>query len=213
MLLLPVTCVILAGGKSLRMGRDKRFLEVGGQGMLARTIAVCEPLFDDILLVSARPESCIETDHRVVHDLVPDCATLGGLYTGLSYSSHNYAFVVACDMPSIVPNLVRFIVDLINEQGATDYDVVIPKLSSGLQPTHAVYSKRCLPFIKAMLDSGNLKLQGICDHDKISVRYVYLDEIRRFDPHGRSFLNVNTPEELERARHDADVGDSSWRAG
>ena len=207
---LPATCVILAGGKSRRMGMDKRFLEVGGQAMLARTIAACETLFDDIMLVTAVPETPIETPHRVVHDIIPDCAALGGIYTGLSYASLDYGFVVACDMPWVQPDLVKFLVERVKEAA---YDVIIPKLQSGLQPTHAVYSKRCLPFLKEMLDRRDLKVQGLCDCDNVSVRYVSSGEIQKFDPHGRAFANVNTPEDLENARRDADLNRSSGRTG
>tara|TARA_B100000315_G_scaffold251271_1_gene285753 strand:+ start:7808 stop:8449 length:642 start_codon:yes stop_codon:yes gene_type:complete len=202
---LPATCIILAGGKSRRMGMDKRFLEVGGQGMLARIIAICETLFDDIVIVTAIPESTIQTRHRVVHDLVKNCATLGGIYTGLSYASLNYGFVVACDMPWVQPDLVKFIVERVEEPKETNYDVVIPKLQSGLQPTHAVYSKRCLPFLKKMIDQRDFRVTRICDYDSVSVRYICDDEIEKFDPSGRAFENVNTVEDLKNARGGEDT--------
>jgi len=205
---LPATCLILAGGKSRRMGSDKRFLEIGGQALLARTIAVCEGLFEEILIVTAVPETLIETQHKVVHDIIPGCATLGGIYTGLSYASLDYGFVVACDMPWVQPGLVKFLVECVHEPHGTAYDVIIPKLLSGLQPTHTVYSKRCLPFLKEMLDRRDLKVQALCDRDNLSVRYVTTDEIKEFDPHQRAFANINTPEDLENARRDADL----WRA-
>ena len=208
---LPASCVILAGGKSRRMGMDKRFLKVGGQAMLARTIAVCEGLFEDLMIVTAVPESSIETKHKVVHDIVPDSATLGGIYTGLSYANFHYGFVVACDMPWVQPDLVKFLVERVHEPHGTDYDVIIPKLQSGLQPTHAVYSKRCLPFLKEMLDRRDLKVQGLCDRDNVSVRYVSTDEIQQFDPYGRAFSNVNTLEDLKDVRRDADVDRSPFR--
>ncbi len=188
------------------MGLDKRFLEVGGQALLARTIAVCETLFEDIMIVTAVPEISIETRHKVIHDIVPDCATLGGIYTGLSSAALEHGFVVACDMPWLQPDLVKFIVELLHEPKKAGYDVIIPKSQSGLQPTHAVYSKRCLPLLKEMLDRRDLKVQGICDCDDVSVRYVSSDEIQPFDPHGRAFANLNTLEDFEDARRDADLG-------
>ncbi len=202
---LPATCVILAGGKSRRMGVDKRFIEVGGQALLARTIAVCETLFEDIMIVTAVPEASIKTQHSIVHDIVPDSATLGGIYTGLSYASRGYGFVVACDMPWLQPDLVKFLVELAQEPKEASYDVIIPKLQSGLQPAHAVYSKRCLPRLKEMLDRRDLKVQRLCHSKDLSVRYVSSDEIKRFDPRGRAFANVNTPEDLESARREADL--------
>ena len=202
---LPATCLILAGGKSRRMGLDKRFLEVGGQALLARTIAVCETLFEDIMIVAAVPETSIETRHTVIHDIIPDCATLGGIYTGLTHASLDYGFVVACDMPWLQPDLVKFLVELLHEPQEASYDIIIPKPQSGLQPTHAVYSKRCLPFLKEMLDRRDLRVQGLCDCGNVSVRYVSRDEIQPFDPHGRAFVNLNTPEDFEDARRDADL--------
>lgn len=213
MSLLPATCVILAGGKSRRMGVDKRFLEVGGQPMLTRAISVCEALFDNILIVTATQERLIETQHRVVHDIIRDCAVLGGIYTGLSYASLDDVFVVACDMPWLQPELVKFLVERVQEFATADYDVIIPKLPSGLQPTHAVYSKRCLPFLKKMLDSHNLKVQELCEDTNISVRYVSTQEIEKFDPHALAFANVNTPEDLQQARQVANFNHSSRRTG
>ena len=116
-------------------------------------------------------------------------------------------------MPWVQPDLVKFLVECVKEAA---YDVIIPKLQSGLQPTHAVYSKRCLPFLREMLDRRDLKVQGLCDCDNVSVRYVSTGEIEKFDPHGRAFTNVNTPqdlEDLEDARRDADLDRSPGRTG
>ena len=210
---LPATGIVLAGGKSQRMGKDKRFLMVGGEPMVARAIAICETLFDDIVIVTAVPETLIKTSHRVVHDIEPDCSALGGIYTGLSYASLHYGFVLACDMPWVSPSVVRFLIERVYEHKAVGYDVVIPRRDFGLEPTHAVYSKRCIPFLKKMIESRDFAIQKLCDVDDLSIRYVSSEEMHTFDPQGRSFVNVNTPSDLERAQQNADFDHSPWRTG
>ncbi|MBM4124387.1 MAG: molybdenum cofactor guanylyltransferase, partial [Nitrospira sp.] len=88
-----MTGILLAGGKSRRMGEDKRFLRLDGQTLLERTLAVLESLFTDIVVVVAEPvPQLARVSHRVVTDLIPNCATLGGLYTGLSVAQHPRSF-------------------------------------------------------------------------------------------------------------------------
>lgn len=191
-----LTGIILAGGKSLRMGQDKRFLEVGGQTLLDRAVAVVESLFPEILVVVAEPTLQLShLSHRVVTDLIPGCATLGGVYTGLSYASSSRVFATACDMPFLNRTVIEH---LATADPAAD--VVIVRLANGLQPLHAIYSKRCLPVLEQMARAGNLKLQEICNAEALSVRVIPEEELRPLDPHLLSFLNLNSPADLELAR-------------
>lgn len=191
-----VTGVLLAGGKSRRMGRDKRVLELEGTTLFARALSVLDGLFPEVLVAVAEalPEG-VEVPHRVVTDLIPDCAALGGLYTGLALAAHPRVFVAACDMPLLSAPLIRAMVE--RDPRA---DVVMASLSHGLQPMHAVYSKRCLPRLEAMARERNLTLQAMAQQEGLVVRIVPEDELRALDPHGLSFLNINTPADLELAR-------------
>ncbi len=188
--------IILAGGKSSRMGQDKRFIELGGRTLLDRSLEVFESLFSEILVVVAEATPQLaDLTHRVVTDLIPGCATLGGLYTGLSYASSSRVFAAACDMPFLNPKVVEYLVTI-----DPMADVVMVRLATGLQPLHAVYSKRCLPILERMARGGNLTLHEITDAEALSVRLIPEDELRSLDPHLLSFLNLNSPADLELAR-------------
>ena len=94
-----VTGILLAGGKSRRMGEDKRYLVVGEQTLLERGLSVLRSAFQEVLVVIAQDSPSLGVDARVVRDLVPDCGSLGGLYTGLIQATTPWIFAVACDMP------------------------------------------------------------------------------------------------------------------
>lgn len=186
---------VLAGGKSRRMGRDKLFIEVEGRGLLQRVLDVLELIFDDIMIVV----SATETDetlekfnwvrHRIVQDLIPDKASMGGLYTGLYYAKSDRVFAVGGDMPFLSRGLINYIIS------RDDYDIVIPHTSRGLHPLHAVYSRRCLPLIKVMIDEGDLSISSLaCKMNRYDVSE---EEIRRVDPDLTSLININTPGDLE----------------
>lgn len=191
-----MTGLLLAGGKSRRMGRDKRFLELGGRTLLERSLGVLEGLFAEVLLSVAEPlPEFRDLQARVVSDMVPDCATLGGLYTGLSSASHPRVFAAACDMPFLAPPLIRRMADL-----GRDADVVMVCLANGLQPMHAIYSKACLPHMERMLQAKNLRVQDLVSVSSLSVKVLSEEDVREADPKLLSFLNVNQPADLEFAR-------------
>jgi molybdopterin-guanine dinucleotide biosynthesis protein A len=185
------TGIILAGGKNLRMGKNKAFLEVNGQRIIDRTANLLRGIFDEVILVTNDPLDYLDLNLRTVTDLFPERGSLGGIYTGLFHASCAHAFVAACDMPFLQAALVRYLIDL-----SPGFDIVIPRTDDGFQPLHAVYSQRCLPFIEDLLRRDILKI--IDFFPKVKKREVPAEEIRRFDPGIRSFLNINTPEDLTR---------------
>ncbi len=188
--------MVLAGGKSKRMGMDKRHLSVHGKPLLDRVTSVLLELFPEVLLVLAEEDISKQDDRiRIVTDLVPGCAAVGGLYTGLYHSRHPRVFVVACDMPFINPAVIELFL-----QKADATDIVLAQLVTGLQPLHGLYSKHCLPFLKAMIDARDLRLQNIADQQGLAVHRIPETEIKRLDPQLLSFLNVNSPADLELAQ-------------
>jgi molybdopterin-guanine dinucleotide biosynthesis protein A len=190
-----VTGILLAGGKSRRMGEDKRFLRVGEQTLFERTLAVLQSIFQTVCVVIAQDSPPLEAKVPVVRDLVPSCGSLGGLYTGLKQAHTEYVFVVACDMPFLNPTLVRHMVFL-----KDNADIVMVRLEQGLQPTHALYSRRCLPVIEGMLHARQFKIQYLATHPSLHTRLVAESELRKIDHEGLSFINVNTPADLDAAR-------------
>ena len=129
---------------------------------------------------------------KTVVDIYADSGSLGGIFTGLTAASNDWGLVVACDMPFLNAGLMMHMVDL-----RPGYDAIVPVSDGYPEPTHALYSKACLPHIERRLTAGQLKIAGF--FDDVRVRYVGADEIDRFDSERLSFFNVNTPEDLSRA--------------
>jgi molybdenum cofactor guanylyltransferase len=190
-----VTGVLLAGGKSRRMGEDKRYLVVGEETLLERGLGVLRSVFQEVLVVIAQDSPPVGVDARVVRDLVPECGGLGGLYTGLMRATTSSIFVVACDMPF----LDRTVIAQFTSRRATA-DIVMAKLAAQLHPMHALYGKRCLPVLEQMIQARQLKIQELVSHASLRVQYVTEADLLAIDPSGRSFQNVNTPADLEAAR-------------
>ena len=188
---MKTTGIILAGGKNLRMGQNKAFLEVQGERIIDRIKRIFVDLFDEVLLVTNSPGDYLDLNLRIVTDLYREKGSLGGVFTGLFHASSSHAFVAACDMPFLNRDLISHLVSL-----SPGYDIVIPRTEDGLQPLHAVYSRRCLPFMEDLLRQGNLKI--IDFFHRVKKRELRTEEILAFDPQLASFLNLNTPEDLDR---------------
>jgi molybdopterin-guanine dinucleotide biosynthesis protein A len=190
-----VTGILLAGGKSRRMGEDKRFLVLGEQTLLQRGLAALHSIFQDVVVVIAQDSPPLHVDGRVIRDLVPDCGSLGGLYTGLMQATTPYIFVVACDMPF----LDQAVMTHFTNRKATA-DIVMAKLNGRLHPMHALYGKPCLPALEQMIAARQLKIQEIVSQSTLRVGYVTEKDLSVLDPSGRSFYNVNTSADLEAAQ-------------
>ncbi|MCG3206916.1 MAG: putative molybdenum cofactor guanylyltransferase [Anaerolineae bacterium] len=189
-----ISVAILAGGKSRRMGQDKAFLEVGGRPAIERVIECVNPLSDDVFISTNSPEKYGQFGLRLVADVYPDKAALGGIFSAISVARYPHVLVVACDLPLLNPALLRYLIEL-----APTADVVAP-LVQPPQPetTHTVYSRRCLPAIEARLQVGRLRIIGF--FEDVRVRYVAREDIARFDPEFHSFVNMNTPDDWERVK-------------
>ncbi|NWF55405.1 MAG: molybdenum cofactor guanylyltransferase [Syntrophaceae bacterium] len=188
---MKLTGIILAGGKNLRMGQNKAFLEVQGERIIDRIKRTFVGLFEEVLLVTNSPCDYLDLGLRTVTDLYREGGALGGIFSGLFHSSFPHAFVAACDMPFLNPALISHLA--LQSPG---YDIVIPRTEDGLQPLHAVYSRKCLPFMEDLLRKGNLKILDF--FHRVRKREVPAGDIIPLDPHLSSFLNLNTPEDLSR---------------
>ena len=189
-----ISVAILAGGKSRRMGRDKGWLEVGGRPIIERVLERIRPLSDDLLVSTNAPDTYRQLGLRLVPDIYPHKAALGGIYSVLQAAIYPHVLIVACDMPFLNSDLLRYLTSQ-----ATTADVVIPLGESGRPQTlHAVYSKGCLPAIKAQLLTDRLRL--IDFFDDVSVHYIERDQVAQFDPNFYSFININTPADWHQAQ-------------
>jgi molybdenum cofactor guanylyltransferase len=190
-----VTGVLLAGGNSRRMGEDKRFLIVGEETLLERGLRVLRSMFQEVLVVIAQDSTPLRVDAVVVRDLIPECGSLGGLYTGLMQATTPWVFVVACDMPFLDQAVIA---EFTKRKGVAD--IVMAKLAARLHPMHALYGKRCLSPLKQMIQMRQLKIQELVSHVSLHVQYITETDLFTIDPSGRSFHNVNTPADLEAAQ-------------
>jgi molybdopterin-guanine dinucleotide biosynthesis protein A len=184
-----LTGIILSGGKSIRMGENKAFIEIGGIPIIYRIHKLFAKLFKEIIIVTNQKEIFSGLDAKIYTDLIPNRGVLGGLYTGLFFSSSPFSFCVACDMPFLKESVINFLIKKID-----GYDVVVPKTKDGLQPLHAIYSKNCLEPIKRIIEEGGFKIIDL--YWMVKVRIVGEQEFFSLDPMRESFINVNTPEEL-----------------
>jgi len=185
-----ISGILLSGGKNSRMGTNKAFLEIDGARLIDRTLAIYHRLFSETIIVTNDPLSYLEfTGASVVTDIYKGKGPLCGIYTGLSYAGNPYAFVSACDMPFLNED---FIASLIRQAGK--HDVIVPELSEGYQPLHAIYSRNCLPSIKRLLLMDKLKITGF--YRDMRVLTVGEEKIKPFNADGRLFRNMNTPEDL-----------------
>ncbi|RPH80745.1 MAG: molybdenum cofactor guanylyltransferase [Nitrospiraceae bacterium] len=190
-----ITGILLAGGKSRRMGEDKRHLVMGEQTLLERGLAVLHSVFQDVLVVIAQDSPPLAVDTRVVRDVVSHCGSLGGVYTGLLQATTPCIFVAACDMPFLNQAVIA---QFTSRRAAAD--IVMAKVADRLHPMHALYGKRCLPVLEQMIQARQLKIQDIVSHPSLRVQYVTETDLVTIDPTGRSFYNVNTQADLETAR-------------
>ena len=181
-----ISVAILAGGQSRRMGQDKAFLPVDGLAVIERVIQRVAGLSDDVVIITNTPDKYRHLGQRLVGDVYPDTGALGGIYTGIHTARHPYCLVVACDMPFLNTSLLRYLITL-----TSDSDVVIPVVKEFPETMHALYGKGCLGPIEARLQARALKIIGF--FDDVRVRYVQREEVARFDPTFRSFMNMNTP--------------------
>ncbi len=189
--------IVLAGGKSSRLGRVKPLERINGHSLIERTIDCLFPLSHTVFVVTSQEQfDIIEAARlkgRVIVDLYPRKGALGGIYTGLASAESFYSLVVGCDMPFLNMDLLRYLVDL-----APDFDAVVPRIDGMYEPLHAVYSKDCLVFISELMAQGKLEISKL--FDLVNTRYVDKEEIARFDPHFCSFFNVNTLDNLRKAK-------------
>jgi len=203
------TTVIMAGGKSSRMGVDKAFIPLLGKPMVEHVLDRVSGMGSEQLIITNNPSKYRYLGLPLYSDIFVDHGPLGGLHTALAHATEEHILVVACDMPWLNRSLLEFMVSL-----KASADVIVPRWSKFPEPLHAVYSRACLEPITANLKARKLKL--ISFYGKVRVRYLEQDELAQFDETGRSFANINTPEDLKAARkknsrpgHQAGYEDSS----
>ncbi len=181
--------IILSGGKSIRMGQNKALIEIEGVPIINRIYDLFKELFEEVIIVTNHAASFKNFGSKILQDLIPGRGALGGLYTGIFFSSFQYSFCVACDMPFLNKSLVQYLFENIRGD-----DVIVPRTTDGLQPLHAIYSKNCLAPMQRIIEKGGYRI--IDFYKMVRVKIVDEKDFLFLDPCKQSFINLNTPEEL-----------------
>lgn len=192
-----INSIVLAGGKSTRLGRDKVLEKIGDKSLLEQVISRIDPLSKEIIIVTAKPRTFAELASRpkikFVTDIIPGQGSLGGVYSGLIKSDSFYNIVVATDMPFVNTELLRYMVGV-----SEGYDLILPQVGGLYEPLHAVYSKNCIKPIEEIFQKGSKVIIDLFNY--VRVKYIAAEEVDKYDPKHLSFFNINTKEELEQAK-------------
>lgn len=173
-----LTLAIQAGGKSIRMERDKACLSFLGQPLIQRVLDRTKLLANEILITSNDPDKYRFLGIETVPDVMPGMGALGGLYTALKTAQHPLVAIIACDLPFANADLLAVCRDILIDSGA---DAAIPSSALGLEPLHAVYRRdSCLPLVEAALHAGKMKV--IAWHSDATVKILPPDLVSKYDP-------------------------------
>lgn len=187
-----LSVIVLAGGRSRRLGCDKALLPWRGRTLIEYLVAYVQKLSDDVLVVTgAERRYCDVLDVPIFADEIRDCGPLGGLYTGLKHARYPYSFVVACDMPLVS----RAVIDVLKSNIEGSVRAIVPYIHNHRVPTLAIYHKDCLCAIEKLLARGRFSLQALLD--SVPLKIISEEKLRAVDPTLRSFVNINTRTDWE----------------
>jgi len=192
--MIEASAIVLAGGQSRRLGRDKTQLRINGKTLLARAVERLAALCPEVIIATNSPDRHAHPLARCVTDVFPGKGVLGGIYSGLAAATLPRAIVVAVDMPFLNDDLLAYLVSL-----APGYDVVAPVIEHHVEPLHAVYGVTCLPAMRESLLAAPAP-RIISFYPDVHVRQVTREEVARFDPELLSLFNINSLDDIERAR-------------
>ncbi len=194
------SAIILAGGKSSRLNTDKAFLRLKNKTIVERTIDELNDLFNEIIIVA---NSNLENYNSIIkqynnkkiiirEDIIKNKGPLGGIYTGLKTAKDDNNFVLACDMPFINADLIKYMLDF------NDFDVVVPR-HEDIEPLHAIYNKNIIPVIENQIKNNELSIRATIEKIE-KIKYIEKEEIEKFDKEHNCFFNINNEGDLEKAR-------------
>lgn len=188
------TAIILAGGKSSRMGFDKQFLRLRDKYIIEMIIEKLQSVFNEIILVTRRPEEYAKYGFKLVEDEVRGFGPLAGIHVGLKSSGSMYNYVVACDMPFLNLKYIKYMMELIR-QNEGNVDGVITKLGEWIEPFNAFYSKNLIGRIEENIKKDKRQINLLLQDS--NVIYVSEAKAREFSPDWEMFTNINTFKDYE----------------
>ncbi|WP_102398987.1 molybdenum cofactor guanylyltransferase [Haloimpatiens massiliensis] len=185
------TAIILAGGKSSRMGFDKQFLKIDKRRLMDSLVHKLNEEFEEIIIVTNKPKYYIGLSHKIITDKIENKGPLGGIHVGLKESSSKYALVVACDMPNINMDYIRYMKKCIENQ---EIDGCVTSFGDWIEPFSGFYSKEIVDAIEKHLLSNRRSINSLLKH--LRIYYIEEKKARKFSPNWDMFLNLNTKEDL-----------------
>jgi molybdopterin-guanine dinucleotide biosynthesis protein A len=197
---MAMTGTILAGGENRRIPLLKGHIEINGKKIIDSSVNLMRNLFGRVVISTNTPELYFYCGVPMIGDIINQRGPLTGIFSVLSNIKDDAIFVVACDMPFLNGQLIRYMADKYNNfnSGTNKWDAVIPVFEGKPQPLFGIYSKNILGIIEERLNKGLKKLKDLLT--EINVLYIKEEEVRQIDPEGGSFLNINTMEDLEKIR-------------
>lgn len=196
-----VSGFVLAGGRSTRMGQDKAALTLNGRTLLEHALAILHGVCGDVAILGKR--ELYGGLAPVYEDIFPGCGPLGGIHAALTNSQTEYNLVIAVDTPFLQPEFLSYVAERAVESGAV---VTTPEIAGYTQPLCAVYARKFLPIAEQALKSGDYKITPLFPKGQTLV--IQEPELRRFAFGAEMFENLNTPEDMERARSRFSGGNS-----
>jgi len=185
-----MNAILLAGGMSTRFGNNKTLIEIEGEILINKIINLLKNVFDQVyVVVNDLNEYSFLEGVNLLEDIIPDKGPLGGLYTGLFYSTDKYNYLSACDMPFITERYLEFL-----SQQDRDYDVLVPEYRGYIEPLAGIYTKDCLPAIRRKLEGNKLKIKGF--YPEVKVKILESNYIKRIADPEKLFFNINNKEDL-----------------
>lgn len=193
-----ISGLVVAGGRSARLGTDKRALHLGGLTLLERAVALVAALSDDVMI--AMPQDGIEEKlgrlgTRVVTDPLPDRGPMAGILAGLQHARNQRLLVIPVDMPLLTIAFLRSLVE--RDPGAA---VTVARWRMGLEPLVAVYDRSCAAELAALVGEGTTAIHAFISSTTLRVRIVEEPEIGGYGAPADLFLNINTPGDLTQAQ-------------
>jgi molybdenum cofactor guanylyltransferase len=189
MTMLKATGAILAGGSSSRLGTDKAVLKMNNHTLLEHAADKLQALLPEVIVIGSDYKKYQIPHIAEYTDLYQNCGPLGGIHAALQYASFDLVLVAACDIPFWNSRLAKLLI-----RSCAGFDAAVPRLDGYYEPLLAVYSKACLPAVKASLDSRQYKVSGF--YAKINVRFIERAELERVCNPEEAFRNINIPDDL-----------------
>lgn len=186
-----ITGIILAGGKSSRMGSDKGLVKLNGKKFIEHILEALVPNVNEVIIITNN-SNYNNLECKVFEDRIKNCGPLGGIYTGLMNSPTENNIVVSCDIPFISSDLIKHIIENMGRA-----DMAVPVFNGNIEPLCAVYTKRTTAEIYDLIMNNELKMQNVLKH--FIIKEIHITKMQGFYT-DKLFVNINTPEELKQQK-------------